>query len=116
MSTHVKYIERVANTNGEYPIDTRTIELGGHDASFMLIELTQNPEGDSPEDLLVTIDAAHHPQDFADFLATVLHGMAGSIEGITSEHKRLVKAEATQAAPADKEVLEGEIVELGGAE
>ncbi len=113
MSTHIKYVHRIANSAGVLPTDRIAVELGGNlAADTMLVQVAPNP--DSKGDLILTIDSIHSPQDFADFMATALHGMTGAVEGITCELVPLIEPEPSgliQDAPAGVDVIDGDIVE-----
>jgi len=115
MSTHINYVHRQVNSRGELPIETTTINRGSTDGGDpILLTLARNELSDDPTDLVVTIDTIHAPQDFADFMATVLHGMTGTVDGITCTLVPRVAPEpasVTQTEPTGHEVLTGEVVE-----
>ena len=115
MSTHINYVQRVANDKGEYPVDKVSLHLGSLEgANPILIMLQPDAESEDPNDLMVTIDSIHEPQDFADFMLTLLHGMAGEVEGVTNTlYTKAVSesGELTEVSPADTDVLDGELVD-----
>lgn len=114
MSTHIKYIQRIPNSQGDFPRERRGLELGGTlNGDSILLTIAPNPEAETPGNLLLTIDACHAPQDFADLMATVLHGMAGDIEGLTNELIQLAAPEPSgiiQTNPLGADVVDGEII------
>lgn len=115
MSTHIKFVQRIPNSVGTMPRERRGVELGGVLAGdSILLTMAPNPASEDPGEMLLTIDACHAPQDFADLMATMLHGMAGEIEGITSELVRLVEPEPSgiiQTNPLGADVIDGEVID-----
>lgn len=115
MATRINFIHRSPNSVGEFPTERRVVSLGGGaGVDPILISLEADPASANPADLLATIDSCHSPQDTANLLVTLLHGMAGEVADITADvtiYSKPEPAQTEETEPEGSTVLEGEVMD-----